>query len=162
MSGAEGRRGEGISRRGELLASKGNETKSSALPHVAWNACLRAIGGGGGSFRWVRPRNWTRASAGRKRHCSHRCFFKSWQVGQRSKAGSWPPTPDFQLAVSPTPSLPAASAPLCHAVTKGFCRVESYQKGHCPSPQSAGPECSRQASPKEVSGSPKWGEAPRI
>lgn len=51
MSGAEGRRGEGISRRGELLASKGNETKSSALPHVAWNACLRAIGGGGGVFQ---------------------------------------------------------------------------------------------------------------
>lgn len=38
MSGAQGCGDEGISRGGELLASKWGEIKSSALPHVSWNA----------------------------------------------------------------------------------------------------------------------------
>ena len=38
MSGAQGRRGEGISRRGELLPSKGDETKLSSSPR-----CLECI-----------------------------------------------------------------------------------------------------------------------
>lgn len=46
MSSAQGRGGEGISRGGELLASKWGEIKSSALPHVSWNAHFRAVGGG--------------------------------------------------------------------------------------------------------------------
>ena len=46
VSSAQGRGGEGISRGGELLASKWGEIKSSALPHVSWNAHFRAVGGG--------------------------------------------------------------------------------------------------------------------
>lgn len=94
MSSAQGRGDEGISRGGELLASKWGEIKSSALPHVSWNAPLQGllVVGSGGVVQRVRSRNLTQASLGRKRHCPHRCFFKSWQVGQHSKAGIWSPT----------------------------------------------------------------------
>lgn len=93
MSSAQGRGGEGISSGGELLDSKWGEIELSSSP-VSWNATSeRLVVGAGEWFRRVRSRNLTQASSGRKRHCPHRCFFTSWQVGEHSKAGSWSPTP---------------------------------------------------------------------